>query len=72
MIQKRGEKDRENFTQLSNRDIHNGLETLKIAQCQSFPLEIANLLSERSIECNSKILCLHLLTKKISYVLEED
>ena len=49
MIWKRGEKDRENFTQLSTKDTQNGLETLKIAQHQSFPLEIANLLSQKGI-----------------------
>ena len=59
MIWKRGEKDRENFTQLSTKDTHNGLETLiKIAQHQSFPLEIVILLSQRSINCSSKILWL--------------
>ena len=52
MIWKRGVRDRENFTQLSTKDTHSGLETLiKIAQRQS--LEIANLLSQRSINCNS-------------------
>ena len=62
MIWKRGVRDRENFTQLSTKDTHRGLETLiKIAQRQS--LEIANLLSQRSINCNSK---------NLSYVLEED
>ena len=62
MIWKRGVRDRENFTQLSSKDTHSGLETLiKIAQRQS--LEIANLLSQRSINCNSK---------NLSYVLEED
>ena len=59
MIWKREEKGRENFTQLSTKDTHNGLETLiKIVQPQSFPSEIANLLSQRSIDCNSKILSL--------------
>ena len=59
LIWKRGEKDRENFTQLSTKDTHNGLETLiKNAQHQSFPLEITNLLSQRSVNCNSKILSL--------------
>ena len=59
MIWKIGEKDRENFTQLSTIDTHNGLDTLiKIAQHQSFPLEITNLLLQRSINCNSKILSL--------------
>ena len=57
MIWKRGEKDRGNITQLSTKDTHNGLETLiKIAQHQSFPMEITDLLSQRSINCNSKIL----------------
>ena len=74
MIWKRGGKGRENFPQLSTKDTHNGLETLiKIAQHQSFPLEIANLLSQRSITCNSKILLLSpSIDEKISYVLEED
>ena len=59
MIWKRGKKDRENFTQLSTKDTRNGLETLiKIAQHQSFPLEITNLLSQKRINCNSKILSL--------------
>ena len=51
-------KKTENFTQLSTKDTHNGLETIKIAQHQSFPLEIAILLSQRSINCSSKILWL--------------
>ena len=56
IIWKTGEKDRENVTQLNTKDTHNGLETLiKIAQHQSFPLEITNLLSQRNVNCNSKI-----------------
>ena len=67
MIWKRGEKDRENFTQLSTKDTQNGLETIKIAQHQSFPLEIANLLSQKGINYNSKILSLSpFIDKKIS------
>ena len=59
MIWKREEKDRENFSQLSTKDTSNSLETLiKIAQRQSFPSEMANLLSQRSIDCNSRILYL--------------
>ena len=59
MIWKRRGKGRGNFPQLSTKDTHNGLETLiKIAQHQSFSLELANLLSQRSITCNSKILSL--------------
>ena len=75
MIWKRGEKDRENFTQLNTKDTHNGLETLiKIAQHQSFPLEIeiAILLSQRISTATGKFCCLHLLIKEISYLLEED
>ena len=76
MIWKRGEKDRENFTQLNTKDAHNGLETLiKIAQHQLFPLEIeiAILLSQRISTATGKFYCcLHLLIKKISYLLEED
>ena len=59
MIRKRGEKERENFTQLSTKDTHNGLETLiKIVQRQSFPSQIPNLLLQRNIDCNRKILSL--------------
>ena len=73
MIWKKGEKDRENFTQLSTKDTHNGLETIKIAQHQSFPLQIANLLSQKGIKCNSNILSSSpFIDKKISYVLEKD
>ena len=73
-IWKRGEKGRENLTQLSTKDTYNGLETLiKIAHHQSFSLEIVKFLSQRVINCNSKILSLPPFTdKKISYVLEED
>ena len=50
-------KGQRKLTQLSTKDTHNGLETLiKNAQRQSFPSEIADLLSQRSIDCNSKIL----------------
>ena len=73
-IWKRGEKGRENLTQLSTKDTYNGLETLiKIAHHQSFSLEIVKFLSQRVINCNSKILSLPPFTdKKISYVLEVD
>ena len=76
MIWKRRGKGRGNFPQLSTKDTHNGLETLiKIAQHQSFPLEIeiAILLSQRISTATGKFYCcLHLLIKEISYLLEED
>ena len=57
IVWQRGENNRESFTQLNTKDTHIVLETLiKIAQYQPFPLEITNLLSQRSINCNSKIL----------------
>ena len=69
MIWKREEKGRENFTQFSTKDTHNGLETLiKIVQPQSFPSEIANLLSQRSIDCNSKMLSLSPFINKKKYL----
>ena len=59
MTWKRQGKETENFTQLNTKDTHNGLEKLiKISHHQSFPLEITNLLSQISINCNSKILSL--------------
>ena len=62
------------FTQLSTKDTNNGLETLiKTVQHKSFPWEITNLLPQRSINCNSRVLLLSpFIDKKISYVLEED
>ena len=44
---------------VNNKDTNNGLETLiKIAQYHSFPLEMSNLLSLKSINYNDKILSL--------------
>ena len=50
---------------------NNGLETLiKIAQHQSFPMEMSNLLSKGSTNCNSKIVLLSPFSgeKKVLYV----
>lgn len=57
LIWKTGGKER--FTELNTNDANNDLETLvKITQNHSFPLEMSNLLSQRSINCQCKMLLL--------------
>ena len=55
LIWKTGGKER--FTELNTNDANNDLETLvKITQNHSFPLEMSNLLSQQSINCQCKML----------------
>ena len=64
-IWKRGEKGRENLTQLSTKDTYNGLETLiKIAHHQSFSLEITFYHKEVSTATAKFYHCLLLLIRK--------